>query len=190
MRSDASCRPRAASCFVLWVGSRPGPSLPYSRRKASLCTSIWRFSAPRLRWIADTWAMPVGPSDGGHLRRWSQGRGTPESGPKRHRGLSGSPGPTLLILFYSEKRTWRGNLFPPHVSIRRPRISTIPRSYEIMPEPRLRDSFAFPSPAMQKVYFRASHDLHPRPRPTPGFLLSPPPRVHQLGHGSDGTLWG
>lgn len=148
---------------VLYSGSDRSQA-PVSRRKTSLCTSIWRFLPPRLRWIADTWAMPVGPSDGGHLRRWSQGRGTPESGPKRHRELSGSPGPTLLILFCSGKRTWRGNLFPPHVSIRRPRISTIPRSYEIMPASRLRDSF--PSPATPKVYFRASHDMHPRPRPT------------------------
>lgn len=143
---------------------------------------------PRLRWIADAWAMPVGPSDGWHLRRWPQGRGTPESGPKRHRELSGSPGPTLIILFYSEKRTWRGNLFPPHVSIRRPRISTSPRSYEILPASRLRDSFD--SPAMPKVYFRASHDMHPRPRPTTyrALLVSAPSEVHQLlGHG---TLWG
>lgn len=85
-----------------------------------------------------------------HLLQWSQGPGTPESGPKRHRQLSGSPGPTLLILFCSEKRTWRGNLFPPHVSIRRLRISTIPRSYEIMPGPRLHNPF-LRSPAVQAM---------------------------------------
>lgn len=162
-------------CTLVNSGSDRGHA-PVSRRKPSLCTSIWRFCPPRLRWIADTWAMlamPVGRSGGGHLRRWSQGPGTPESGPKGHRQLSGSPGPTLLILFCSEKRTWRGNLFPPHVSIRRPRISTIPRSYEILPESRLRDSSA--ALRCKRAIFDRLTTFARGARPTPACFLSPPP---------------
>lgn len=149
--------------------------------KPSPCTSIWRFCPPSSEMDCGYMGHASGPVlTEGHLRRWSQGRGTPDSGPKRHRELSGSPGPTLLILFCSEKRTWRGNLFPPHVSIRRPRISTIPsllRNHARIPPARLLRSPARPCEA--KDYFRSvSRHLHPRPQtdyPTDASLSPPPP---------------
>lgn len=161
---------------VLYSGSDRGQA-PVSRRRTSLCTSIWRFSPVasdglRIHGPCQWWAV----LGGGHLRRWSQGRGTPEPGPKGHRQLSGSPGPTLLILFCCEKRTWRGNLFPPHVSIRRLRISTIPLASPAR---------FLPSPAMGAAgCFRAPRDIRRGPDRLPAAPLSPvsslqswPPRV-------------